>query len=443
MADAGRSLRALGGLALSPGGRPRCLCLSFATPPYPALSEHSASGAPEFIRRIEDLLRGSHPCNMQLLEITGPGGTAVCPRVLLELGERLPHGFAGEIAPGRFGIVDTGGTDLATVVAMLERSLRSHAPGVQIQAQDVRVSGHDLSPVQAVRALRQALAVFARDGVGGLTEAGFGGGLAGYIAKAGATTGLLRRAIRTGQFSMVFQPIVSLTGRAVHHYEALIRPRPIEGCSFGTTQEFVRQVEALGLSDQLDLAVATSACDAASRAGVPVAFNLSAQSAQNAPLRKRLMAGLATSPACRDRLLLVEMTETAEITDMDEVVRTAEAFRELGIPFCLDDFGAGAADMRMLRALKIDFVKLDGCYVAGLTAGGQHKAFVAAMSEMGHASGAAVVAERVETEAEAAMLTRLGVEYGQGWLFGKPGPLPLPPTPHAAARRRGEVESWG
>ncbi len=59
---------------------------------------------------------------------------------------------------------------------------------------------------------------------------------------------------------------------------------------------------------------------------------------------------------------MVEMTETAEIDDLEQASSTAKALRALGVPFCLDDFGAGAADMRLLRALTADIVKLDGSY---------------------------------------------------------------------------------
>ena len=65
------------------------------------------------------------------------------------------------------------------------------------------------------------------------------------------------------------------------------------------------------------------------------------------------------------------------------------------------------------------------------------------MAEIARAAGAAIVAERIEVEAEAVALAEIGVEYGQGWLFGRPGPLPDTPSIRNPARRRGAVESWG
>ena len=97
--------------------------------------------------------------------------------------------------------------------------------------------------------------------------------------------------------------------------------------------------------------------------------------------------------------------------------------------------------MRLLRALTADIVKLDGSYVPGVTEPGREHAFVAGMVTIAKAVGAEVVAERVESEAEAETLAGLGVQYGQGWLFGRPGPLPA--LAQRAAARAGEVESWG
>ena len=73
-------------------------------------------------------------------------------------------------------------------------------------------------------------------------------------------------------------------------------------------------------------------------------------------------------------------------------------------------------------------VKLDGSYVSGVAHNGRERGFVAGMVDIARAMEAAVVAERIETEADADALLAVGVTYGQGWLFGRPGPLPLPTT---------------
>ena len=73
---------------------------------------------------------------------------------------------------------------------------------------------------------------------------------------------------RTRCFNLLFQPIVSLADRSLHHYEALLRPRPVPGCAFATPQDFVMLVEALGLASELDLTVANLVSDAAAASGL-------------------------------------------------------------------------------------------------------------------------------------------------------------------------------
>jgi EAL domain-containing protein (putative c-di-GMP-specific phosphodiesterase class I) len=145
------------------------------------------------------------------------------------------------------------------------------------------------------------------------------------------------------------------------------------------------------------------------------------------------MEKLRQSPARLSGLMMVELTGTCEIEQVDEAVRTAQALRGLGVRFCIDDFGAGSADVRHLRALSPDIVKLDGSYVPGVAQEGRQRAFMAGMVEIARAAGARTVAERIETEAEAEALCEIGVELGQGWLFGRPGPLPPGPGPNAVA----------
>jgi EAL domain-containing protein (putative c-di-GMP-specific phosphodiesterase class I) len=189
-------------------------------------------------------------------------------------------------------------------------------------------------------------------------------------------------------------------------------------------QEFVTFAETAGLSEELDWAVLATVCAAARRARqTRIAANLSGLTLQSPTFRERLLALLDAEPLLTHRLL-IEITETAEIEDEAEAVRTVEALRARGLPLCIDDFGAGAAAFRYLRAFRVDYVKIDGLYVSAAGRSDQDRGIVAGMVDLARTVGARVVAERIETEAEAALMRELGVDYGQGWLYGKPGPLP-------------------
>jgi EAL domain-containing protein (putative c-di-GMP-specific phosphodiesterase class I) len=121
--------------------------------------------------------------------------------------------------------------------------------------------------------------------------------------------------------------------------------------------------------------------------------------------------------------LIVELTETAEIEDVAGAAATIGELRAAGVPVCIDDFGAGNAAFRYLRDFAVDFVKIDGSYVQGAVHNAQERNFVTAMVNLARSVGAQVVAEMIETEAQATLMATLQVEFGQGWLFGRPGKL--------------------
>jgi EAL domain-containing protein (putative c-di-GMP-specific phosphodiesterase class I) len=120
---------------------------------------------------------------------------------------------------------------------------------------------------------------------------------------------------------------------------------------------------------------------------------------------------------------MVELTESAEIEDEAAAAATLQALRARDVPVCIDDFGAGAAAFRYLKAFPADYVKVDGAYVRAAATSERDRSFVAAMVDLSLAVGARVVAEQIESEEAAQTMQCLGVHYGQGWHFGKPGPL--------------------
>jgi EAL domain-containing protein (putative c-di-GMP-specific phosphodiesterase class I) len=444
LSDAGRTPLALAGIVVPAPGRAPRLCLTFARPPEPASTLLRPTSAQGFARTTEEQLRAGTCRDLYLLEISGragrPADAAALNEALATIG---PDAHASELSPGRYGLLGAGNdaTDKLAEPGAIEASLREQGLDVSVAATRLSLSAPGLTPSQAARALRQALNTFARHGTSGLGEAGLGTELAGYMQRAGKKADTLRRVIREERFGLDFQPIVSLATRTPHHYEALIRPRPIPGLPLDSPQDFVMLVEALGLADELDLRVAKIACDRAASTGFSIAFNVSGQSTQNPAFRQRLVDLIGGQAGCRAGQIVVEMTETAEIDDLTEALLTANALRERGVPFCLDDFGAGTADMRTLRVLTPDIVKLDGSYVPGIAVPGRDRAFVSGMVEIARAVGAQVVGERVETEAEATVLASLGVAYGQGWLFGRPDELPA--SRGSVATRAGAKESWG
>ena len=438
LANHARSPVVLAGLRLGPDRPDSPLCLTIGLPPNEAEPPSQATAAFRLIQAAEARLDMAVPGRLALVEMTGDHrGEGVLATALEKL---VPQALASAVAPGRYGLLDPTGTRLGDVLPMLETLLQRQGNQVTISTTQVPLDAEGLTRVQATRTLGQALAVFARDGVAGVDGAGFAGGLAAFVQGAMSQASTLRRAISQRDFRMLYQPIVTMTNRVPHHFEALLRPA--HSMAGRSPQEFVTLLETVGLADELDIAVAEMVLESAEPSSLSVAFNVSGYSMQRPAFRERLLALLRGSRTVRDGRLLIEMTETAQVDDLAEAAETARCLRAIGIRFCIDDFGAGAADIRLLRAIPADIVKLDGSFVPGLLHGERERAFVSGMVEIARAAGSTVVAERVETEAEAEALAAIGVTFGQGWLFGRPGPLPLP-KPVRGAKRRVELdEEW-
>jgi EAL domain-containing protein (putative c-di-GMP-specific phosphodiesterase class I) len=131
---------------------------------------------------------------------------------------------------------------------------------------------------------------------------------------------------------------------------------------------------------------------------------------------------------------MIELTETVEIKDLSRAARILGELKTAGHAICIDDFGGGAASLAYLRALPARYLKIDGLYVDGLPGSLVDRAIVRAIAQLAKEIGLVTVAERVELREQAHMLATLGVDLGQGWLFGKPGATPLRPDTAAGAK---------
>jgi len=429
LADRAGSAMSFAGLRVSGRDLGR-LCLTIAAlPAAPAGPPGSRPGA--LRDAAEAAARDGHAGGgLALIELrTEAGPLTPDPKLAEALRETLaqeitPDAIAGELAAGRYGVITPDQPDLGALGARLAAvaSAAGHAATAATRA--LNLSGDGLTPLQATRALRYALASFTSGGPAALDAAGFNEGLAGFVEAACARAATLRRAIADRRFQLAFQPIVTLADRKPVHWEALVRPDEDSEAPLHNTQDFVTFAETVGLSEELDWAVLGAVCGPARTArGTRIAANISGLSFQSPGFRERLTTLLDAEPLLAHRLLL-EITETAEIEDEAEAVKTVEALRSRGLPLCIDDFGAGAAAFRYLRAFKVDYVKIDGLYVANAARSPQDRGILAGMVDLARTVGARVVAERIETEEEAALTLQLGVQYGQGYLFGRPGPLP-------------------
>ncbi len=222
------------------------------------------------------------------------------------------------------------------------------------------------------------------------------------------------------RFRAVYQPIVELAepSRTVG-YEALLRASGPEG-TLGAPALF-GAAEQAGWLNVLDRVGRTTALrDAAGWLGERTLFvNFLPTTIYRPEVCLRTTEAAAERAGIALDRLVFEVTESERITDVDHLERVFAYYRDRGCRVALDDLGSGYASLDLLVRLRPDVVKLDGSIVTRLPEPAA-TTVVAAVTDIVHAYGGVVLAECVETAVQAEAATALGVDLGQGWLFGRP-----------------------
>ncbi|MFC3231347.1 EAL domain-containing protein [Marinibaculum pumilum] len=228
--------------------------------------------------------------------------------------------------------------------------------------------------------------------------------------------------IAAQEFKVAYQPIVRLDTGTRHHFEALIRlpDKEIAANPF----EFIRFTEQTGLHCDLDMAILRTVIRKieavpSDQQCLPVAVNISGKSFSTSGFLEMILQELRNAGE-NSRYLMFEITETEPLDDLAAANARIQSIRKAGCQVCIDDFGAGEATMEYLRALDVDCAKIDGSYVRGDRADRKGQAFIGSMAALCNRLGIESVAEQVENDVTADLLRHLGVQYGQGWLWGKP-----------------------
>ena len=121
--------------------------------------------------------------------------------------------------------------------------------------------------------------------------------------------------------------------------------------------------------------------------------------------------------------LIIEITETAAIANMEKAREFADRLTALGCSFALDDFGSGFSSFYYLKHLPLDYLKIDGDFIRSLTTSSTDQLVVQAMVDIARGMGMKTVAEFVEDPDTVTMLQAKGVDYSQGYLHGAPRPV--------------------
>jgi EAL domain-containing protein (putative c-di-GMP-specific phosphodiesterase class I) len=205
----------------------------------------------------------------------------------------------------------------------------------------------------------------------------------------------------------------------VDYYECLLRMISEDG-RIVAAGAFVAAIEQMGFIRVIDRYVLETAVEQIEKhPGFCLGINISGLTATDRAWLRAVTAMLKDKPEIASRVL-VEITETAALHDLEESARFVAALRDLGCRVALDDFGAGFTSLRHLQALAVDTVKIDGSFVRNLTQSEDNQVFLRHLVGLANTLGLQTVAEMVETAEEAAILQREGVAFLQGYYFGKP-----------------------
>ncbi|NWG45980.1 MAG: EAL domain-containing protein [Alphaproteobacteria bacterium] len=372
-------------------------------------------------RRLARARSDGQPVQVTLIELALPDTVREPAEIVSHFAGALgTDGHFQRIGRGKYGVFAATAMDADALAAGIAREAEKALgvrPGVTSSAFDLAEDG--LTPSETMRALAYAVNRFARGDGETLAGRTLGETLQSAVEDTLGRINSLRSTLTNRAVSLRFQPIVSLNSRQILHFEALARIA--DGDSAAPVIAFAEQ---LGMSEDFDMLVCRMAIDlmqAARMRGQPVslAVNLSAP-AVSSEIFVRVLREMTQALGEARSDLLFEITETARIDNLEKVAGVVRALQGDGHHMCLDDFGVGEAGLTYLRALPVNFVKIDGSFAQNILACQRDQHLVQASAALAHRLGALTIAEMVEDEHTAQKLAELGIDLAQGYFFGRP-----------------------
>lgn len=378
--------------------------------------------------------QGGHgkDATMTLLDITGlgaleanldaKGAQNLMEDVAAYLQIHAIDGAAARLAVDRYGVVHKGDVDISALTGSITTLAKESDPdgeGVSVGSHQFDLDQDELSETDLAKAVIYTISQFAEQS-GEFTVTDLKDSYAGMLDETRGKIAEFRRMIVNQQFDVAFQPIVCLATSEVHHYEALLRIKG-KGANVSPFQT-ITFAEGAGVIQEFDLAMCRRVLwdlAAIEDPEIVIAVNLSGRSLQTPSFVDELSKLLKKNESYRQGVMF-EITESSRIDNPEETNKIVQELRELGHKVCLDDFGAGAAAFQYLRALQVDCVKIDGIYVQEALHNKKSQAFLRSIVNLCRDLDIETVGEMIETEDIARYLKTLGVDYGQGYHFGRP-----------------------
>jgi EAL domain-containing protein (putative c-di-GMP-specific phosphodiesterase class I) len=239
----------------------------------------------------------------------------------------------------------------------------------------------------------------------------------------------LQRAVDNAEFVLHYQPVIELETGRIEGLEALLRwMHPLRGLVHPL--DFIPLAEETGLIVPIGRWVLHEACRQAvdlqrrfpSDPPLRMSVNLSARQLQRPEIVGEIAETLMESGLVPGNLI-IEITESVMMRDMDLSIQRLAELKELGVKLAVDDFGTGYSSLNYIRRFPVDILKVDKTFVDGVNLGGEESALTAAIIELAGILKLRPVAEGIERADQLAKLRDLGCDLGQGFYFAAPLPV--------------------
>jgi len=411
--------------------------------------------AVEFAESTADALRSARAAGqsarLTLVQICGEAeldrmlGADRAQALLSEIGTELRKHAATDdgatkLGDGKFSVTQLGDEAPAAIsaaIAKLGADFKLDPADLQVTESSIDFGAHSLAEADVESILSHVLERFRTEGAKGIDGESADHYLRKITAETLSRVVMMRDLIHERRLSLHYQPIVALSDRKPHHYEVLLRFP--DGRSPFEDIQFAEQINTI---HEVDLAVTRWAIARLKEAeakndALSLAVNMSARSLLNDAFIGMFEELADKVGGSRDRLI-IEITESAKLEDLAKAAQAVARLNARGHPVCLDDFGAGASSLPYLQRLIVGYVKIDGAYVRGINDRPRERAIIEGVLATCRSLSVQTVAEMVEREEEHKILQDLGVNLGQGWLYGRPAPQIAsggPPTPVRVPRK--------
>jgi diguanylate cyclase (GGDEF)-like protein/PAS domain S-box-containing protein len=237
----------------------------------------------------------------------------------------------------------------------------------------------------------------------------------------------LREVLDKDRVLLYSQPVVRLADQKQVHHEVLVRIVDRSG-NIVLPGQFIEVAESLGMAQEIDLRVVAKVLEVLKQPqmrGQKMRYfvNLSRVSLSDQQWVRRFQGMLAAAPVDHDQLVF-EISENAAMAEMGVTQEFISQMKKLGCRFALDDFGGGFSSFYFLKRFEVDYLKIDGNLIRGLASDEANRLFVRALCDVARGLYKQVIAAWVENPEVLKILTEMGVQYGQGFVFSHPQPFP-------------------